>query len=157
MHFLRGGDALGRDVEGEVSYLDAVKSDLRRDEGCVEHAYTDSQGYLTIGVGRLIDGRIGGKLRPDEIDLMLENDITQAEAVARTLFPAFAGLSDARKAVCVEMAFNLGQTRLAAFQRLREAVSAGAWEQASAEMLDSRWAEQVGARAQRLAKAMKEG
>ena len=134
-----------------------VKDQLKADEGVRESAYTDSQGYLTIGVGRLIDGRIGGKLRPDEIDLMLENDIAQAEATARTLFPAFESLSDARKAVLTEMAFNLGSARLAAFQRFRQAVYAGAWAQAAAEMMDSRWAEQVGARAQRLATQMREG
>lgn len=140
-----------------MSHRDIVRAQLRIDEGCVEHAYTDSEGYLTIGVGRLIDARRGGKLRPDEISLMLENDITEAEADAKVLFPSFPGLSENRQAVLVNMAFNLGQKRLAEFKRFRDAIEAGAWEQAAAEMLDSRWAEQVGSRAQRLAKQMREG
>lgn len=140
-----------------MTYRDIAKAELKVDEGSVPHAYADSRGYWTIGVGRLIDERLGGGLSQDEIDRLLENDIDRAEATAKALFPAFSSLSDARKAVLLNMAFNLGSARLAAFQRFREAVSAGAWEQAAAEMLDSRWAEQVGARAHRLAKQMKEG
>ena len=140
-----------------MTYRDIAKAQLRVDEGSIPHAYKDSLGYLTIGVGRLIDERLGGGLSPDEIDLLLENDLTRAEATAKALFPTFSSLSDARKAVLLNMAFNLGSARLAAFQRFREAVSAGAWEQAAAEMLDSRWAEQVGDRAKRLAAQFKEG
>lgn len=140
-----------------MGYREALKEQLKQDEGVRESAYTDSLGYLTIGVGRLIDTRVGGKLSPDEIDMLLEHDIDQAERAAKGLFQGFESLSDARKAVLVAMAFNLGGARLAAFQRLREAVSAGAWEQAATEMLDSRWAEQVGERAKRLARQMKEG
>ena len=140
-----------------MSHRDIVRAQLRIDEGEVPHAYPDSEGYWTIGVGRMIDKRLGGRLRPDEIALMLENDIRDAEEDAKTLFPGFLALSDARKAVLVNMAFNLGRDRLAAFQRFRGAVEAQEWERAAAEMLDSRWATQVGIRAQRLAKQMKEG
>lgn len=140
-----------------MSHRDIARAQLRIDEGCVEHAYQDSEGYWTIGVGRLIDKRLGGRLRPDEIDLMLENDIAEAEAIAKALFQSFERLSDTRKAVLINMAHNLGQTRLAGFQRFRAAVEAGAWEQAAAEALDSRWADQVGIRAKRLAQQMREG
>ena len=140
-----------------MSYRDTVRAQLQVDEGTVEHAYQDSEGYLTIGVGRLIDKRVGGRLRPDEIALLLDNDIAAAEADAKALFPGFEGLSDTRKAVLVNMAFNLGRSRLGAFQRFRAAVSEGNWDVAAAEMLDSRWAEQVGQRAVRLAEQMKEG
>lgn len=140
-----------------MTYRDMAKAQLRIDEGCVPHAYADSRGYLTIGIGRLVDERLGGGLSPDEIDLLLENDLTRAEATAKALFPTFSSLSDARKAVLLNMAFNLGSARLAAFQRFREAVSAGNWEQAAAELKDSRWYEQVPARAERLIKQFKEG
>ena len=140
-----------------MNYRDIAKAHLITDEGCIPHAYQDSQGFWTIGVGRLIDERLGGGLSAPEIDLLLSNDMDRAEATAKALFPSFSGLSDARKAVLLNMAFNLGSARLAAFQRFREAVSAGAWEQAAAEMKDSRWAEQVGKRAERLAEQMRQG
>ena len=140
-----------------MSHRDIVRAQLKIDEGTVPHAYMDSEGYWTIGVGRLIDKRLGGHLRPDEIDFLLDNDIERAEEEAKAMFPGFQGLSDARKAVLVNMAFNLGRERLAAFQRFREAIAAQEWDRAAGEMLDSRWAEQVGIRAQRLSKQMKEG
>lgn len=140
-----------------MSHRDIVRAQLRIDEGTVDHAYLDSEGYWTIGVGRLIDKRRGGKLRPDEIDLMLENDIIAHEADARVLFPSFDTLSANRRAVLVNMAFNLGRERLAGFAHFRAAIRDGAFERAAEEMLDSKWATQVGVRAQRLAKQMREG
>lgn len=134
-----------------------VRAQLRIDEHEVPYAYQDSRGYWTIGVGRLIDKRIGGRLRPDEIALMLENDIDEAEAAARALFPSFPRLSVNRRAVLVNMAFNLGRSKLAQFQKMRAAVAAKDYERASVEMLRSTWAKQVGARADRLSQIMKKG
>src|SRR3546814_14026178 len=48
---------------------------LNREEGRIPHAYQDSLGYWTIGVGRLIDKRKGGRLTNVEIDMLLANDI----------------------------------------------------------------------------------
>jgi lysozyme len=140
-----------------VSYLDLARAQLKADEGTVPHAYQDSEGYWTIGCGRLIDKRLGGGLSDDEINYLLNNDLFRADKEARSLFAGFDRLSDARKAVLISMVFNLGQTRLAGFQRLREAVKEQDWEQAAAELLDSKWATQVGQRAVRLANQMRQG
>jgi lysozyme len=140
-----------------MSYREALRETLKRDEGVVEHAYQDSEGYWTIGCGRLIDKRAGGKLSPLEIDILLANDIERAEADAKELFPTFESLSDARKVVLVSMAFNLGRSRLAGFKRLRQAVSEGDFLRAAAEMESSQWFNQVKGRAVRLCKQMKEG
>jgi lysozyme len=140
-----------------LSYLDLARAQLKADEGVIPHAYQDSEGFWTIGCGRLIDKRLGGGLSDDEINYLLNNDLFRAEKTARALFAGFDRLSDARKAVLVNMAFNLGQTRLAGFHRLREAVKEQDWEQAAKEMLDSRWSQQVGQRAVRLANQMRQG
>lgn len=140
-----------------MSYRDTVRAALLTDEKTVEHAYQDSEGFWTIATGRLIDKRAGGKLRHDEMALMLENDITQAEADAKRLFPSFDELSDNRKAVLVNMAFNLGWNRLAGFKKLRAAVAIQDWETAAVEMGSSQWAGQVRGRADRLIKIMREG
>jgi lysozyme len=137
-----------------MSYLDIVRAQLKVDENIKSKPYRDTVGKWTIGVGRNLDD-VG--LRPKEIDLLLENDIEEAESTARTLFPTFDSLSDARKAVLVNMSFNLGLHRLAGFVRFREAVANGQFEAASRHMLDSGWASQVGNRAVRLAKQMKDG
>lgn len=137
-----------------MSYRDIVRAQLRLDEGERFKLYKDSVGKWSIGVGRNLDD-VG--LRPDEVALMLDNDITVAEHTARVLFPSFETLSENRKAVLVNMAFNLGQERLSHFTHFRDAVEAGNWREASEEMLESKWAGQVGVRAKRLAEQMLAG
>ena len=55
------------------------------------------------------------------------------------------------------MAFNMGQTRLQGFRRMLLAISMENWDEAASQMLDSRWAVQVGNRARELSQMMKEG
>jgi lysozyme len=137
-----------------MNYRDIAKAQLRVDEGVRTKPYRDTVGKLTIGVGRNLDD-VG--LSMEEIDLLLENDITTADRTARSLFPTFDKLSEARKAVLVNLAFNLGQQRLAAFKKLRKAIQDEDWTEAAREMGNSLWASQVGARATRLIKQMEIG
>jgi lysozyme len=55
------------------------------------------------------------------------------------------------------MVFNLGMPRFKQFQNMIAAIEAGDWMEASDEMMDSRWAQQVGLRASRLAEMMETG
>lgn len=137
-----------------MGYLDIAKAQLTVDEDRRAKPYRDSVGKLSIGVGRNLDD-VG--LRPDEIDYLLANDLRAAENTARALFRNFEALSDERKAVLINMALNLGLPRLSKFTRLRNAVESGDFELAAIEMKDSAWAVQVGARADRLEKQMREG
>jgi GH24 family phage-related lysozyme (muramidase) len=75
-----------------------LKAQLIRDEDVVEYAYEDSLGFLTIGVGHLIDKRRGGKLPRHIIDALLEWDITQKSAEIYTAFPWVTELDEVRKA-----------------------------------------------------------
>ena len=52
--------------------------------------------------------------------------------------------------VMANMCFNLGITRLLKFKNFLSAMENKDWEKAAVEMIDSRWATQVGARATRL-------
>jgi lysozyme len=137
-----------------MNYRDIAKAQLKVDEGIRAKPYLDSVGKLTIACGRNLDDKGLSML---EIDFLLENDLTDAERDARSLVVTFDKLTDARKAVLLNMALNLGRTRLAGFNRFLEAIHAEAWEQAAAEMLDSTWAKQVKGRADRLARQMREG
>ena len=137
-----------------MSHLDVVRAQLRIDEGVRDKPYHCSAGKLTIGVGRNLDDK---GLKADEIALMLDNDILDAERDARALFPSFDTLSVNRRAVLVNMAFNVGRDRLAGFKKFRAAVEAGEFYKAADEMLDSQWAKQVGLRAARLSMQMREG
>lgn len=136
-----------------MSYLDILNPQLRIDEGVRTYPYVDTVGRISLGVGRNLTD-VG--VRPGEIDLMLSNDIVDAEHVARGLLPNFDQLTDLRKAVMVNMAFNLS-IKLAGFRQMLDAVRTGRWNDAADEMLDSTWATQVGARATRLAEQMRMG
>jgi lysozyme len=53
------------------------------------------------------------------------------------------------------MAFNLGRARLGKFVRFLGAVHLGHWDEAAEEMMQSKWATQVGQRAITLSKMMR--
>lgn len=135
----------------------AIVDELRRDERIVPSAYQDSLGYWTIGVGRLIDKRKGGRLRDEEIDFLLMNDIAEKEEELDAAIPWWRTLSDARQRVLLNMCFNLGIKGLLGFKNTLAMVKAGDYDGAAAGMLSSKWAKQVGARATRLSEMMKEG
>lgn len=129
---------------------------IKEHEGIVPHAYTDSRGYLTIGVGRLIDEKLGGKLSDDEIDYLLTNDLNRCVEEAAT-YPWYAGMNEARQAVIISMLFNLGKPNFDKFQNMQAALLVGDYGLASREMLKSRWANQVGKRANELSEMMESG
>lgn len=131
-----------------------IVDQLRRDEGDSPTCYPDHFGYWTIGVGRLIDAKKGGGLRPDEIAYLLNNDIQDRREALTKALPFFAGLSTARQGVLINMAFNMGVAGLLKFKQMLAAVEAGHWGLAAKEMLDSQWARQVPKRAVRLASQM---
>ena len=57
----------------------------------------------------------------------------------------------------INMVFNLGMVGFKKFKRMIACLSVEDYEGASEEMLNSKWVKQVGNRAVRLAKQMKEG
>jgi lysozyme len=132
-------------------------AELRRDEGVDRSAYQDHLGFWTIGVGRLIDRRKGGGLSDEEIDYLLQNDIKRFAKELDKALPWWRGLDPVRQRVILNMAFNLGTAGLLSFKNTLAAVKAGEWAKASAGMLASKWAKQVGLRAVRLAHMMKHG
>ncbi len=134
-----------------MSYLDILRAQLPIDEGEVDHAYQDSEGYWTIGIGHLIDPRVGGKVSKAVIDLMFGEDMATAEIEARRLFHNFGTLSEHRKAALCNLSFNLGFLRLSKFVRFIDAVNAERWDDAGKELRDSKWYTQVKTRGERIA------
>jgi len=120
-------------------------------EGKRHHVYECSSGKLTIGVGRNLED-LG--LTDGEIDFLLRNDLMRVQAELLQSVPCFRRLSETRQDVLIDMCFNLGISRLMQFQKMLTALEIGDYMEAAAEMLDSRWAKQVGIRAVRLAKMM---
>ena len=135
----------------------AMKAELRRDEGFVGHAYEDTEGFLTIGIGRLIDKRRGGGITEDEALYLLDRDIERFEQELDAKLSWWRTLDDVRQRVILNMAFNLGVEGLLKFKNTLAAVKEGRWDDAARGMENSRWHNQVGQRAFRLERMMRYG
>ena len=129
---------------------------LKRHEGFRSKPYQCSANKTTIGYGRNLQD-VG--ITEGEAVSLLNNDIQIATVAAETFVgkECWTGLSDTRKCVLINMVFNLGLPRLMYFHKFRAALLTPDFVLAAREMLDSKWATQVGDRAQELAKQMNTG
>ena len=134
--------------------LDDLKQQLVKHEGCELIPYKCTAGKLTIGVGRNIEDR---GITYNEAMFMLENDLILYTQELEAAFPVVAALDDVRAMTLINMAFNLGISRLSKFQKMWEAIEANDFDAASLEMLDSKWAKDVGNRAIELSEQMRTG
>lgn len=136
---------------------DKLRRLLSEHEGRIPHAYQDSLGYWTIGVGHLIDKRKGGKLPEHIIDALLDYDIDEHAKPLYAALPWMHGLDEVRQAVLCDMSFNLGVTGLLKWTNTLQDVRDGNYASAAARMRSSLWARQVKSRAVRLSKMMETG
>lgn len=122
---------------------DKLKMELMHDEGMVLHAYKDSLGVLTIGVGRNIDAAHGGGISQMEALEMLNNDIAHTWTALHTALPWIEALPDNHQRVLMNMAFNLGVHGLQQWPNFLDAMRTGDRARAKAELFNSKWAYQV--------------
>ena len=132
----------------------ALKNRLLKHEGLCLKPYRCSAGKLTIGIGRNLDD-VG--LSQNEAFYLLENDLKACENLCRDTFSWFETLNLIRQGVVIEMVFNLGINGFLGFKRMIKALIIRDYGGASDEMLNSRWAEQVGRRATVLSTLMRTG
>lgn len=135
-------------------FLAILRDDLKRDEGLRLLPYADSVGKLTIGYGRNLSDNGITQL---EAAAMLDQDISRHVSDLYQALPWVMKLDGPRQTVLANMCFNLGIKRFLGFKNMLASVQAGNYQQAAVEMLDSVWADQVGARATRLASVMHSG
>ncbi len=131
-----------------------LKDQLIIDEALRLKPYRDTVGKLTIGIGRNLDDR---GITRDEAMALLETDLNLVEAELDGALPWWRQMNEARQNVLANMCFNLGLSKLLGFKNTLAAMKRGDYPAAAAGMLDSLWARQVGARAQRLATIMRTG
>ena len=129
---------------------------LKRHEGVKSHVYKCSAGYESIGVGRNIS-KSGLGLSEDEVDYLLESDISRVIKELSSEYPWFSSLDDVRKDAMIDISFNLGATRLRGFRRALAAMDAADYKTASLEFLDSKWSRDVKGRSTELAYMIETG
>ena len=137
--------------------IEALREQLKIDEGVKYEIYKDHLGYPTFGIGHLITendpehGKPDGtEISEDRVNEIFETDVAKFVSEAKILFQDLDDLPDVAQQVIVNMAFNMGRPRLSKFKNFIAGVYDRDWTRAAEEMMDSRWATQVGDRAIRL-------
>lgn len=128
--------------------LNEVRKRLIEHESIKLMPYRCTAGKLTIGVGRNLDDRGISQATATQ---MLEEDIEIVLDELKRALPYWDQLKWNYKEALVDLAFNMGVPRLMMFKRMLAAIEADEPEKASEELLDSRYASQVGIRASNIA------
>lgn len=134
--------------------LNDLKQQLIKHEGLELMPYKCSAGYLTIGAGRNLESR---GITYDEAMYLLENDLTLYHTELMKAFPVVDQLDVVRQYTLLNMAFNLGITKLRQFKLMWAAIEENNFEVAAQEMLSSKWSRDVGQRALQLSEQMRTG
>ena len=137
--------------------VDKLREQLKIDEGVKYKVYNDHLGYPTFGIGHLVTEQdqeygkpVGTPVSEERVNAVFDNDVAIYMSEAKKVFPNLEQLPEEAQQVIVNMTFNMGAPRLAKFKKFIAGVNAGDWNTAAVEMMDSRWAKQVGNRAERL-------
>lgn len=110
---------------------------------------------LTIGIGHNVESN---PLSNAVIEQICSDDIDIAiKELDRSWSHWKKDLADPRQNVLIEMVFNLGYPRFSTFQKMIKAITVKDYDKAATEMLSSKWAVQVGRRANHLADQMRLG
>mgnify|MGYP003145187785 CR=1 FL=1 len=124
-------------------------------EGYKQHVYLCSENVATIGYGHVV-ANCGPGLSKTQAERILLEDLQECyEDLERDC--VYVRQNDVRKAVLLDMRFNLGYAGLKRFKKFRAALIVDNFELAANEMLDSRWARQVKTRAVRLSHMVRSG
>jgi lysozyme len=129
---------------------------LMFEEGFRADAYYCSEGYPTIGIG----WKIGSKDQSlDDFKVMtISKDAALAQCHDESLVLSinlhgviccWEELNEARQAILVSMAYQMGLAGLMKFKKMIAAIEKGDFNEAANEGLKSRWANQTPGRANR--------
>lgn len=126
---------------------ETLRQQLVRHEGLRLKPYRDTLGYLTIGVGRNLDGR---GITEDEAMTLLDHDLDLCLRLLTGKFAWFASLDPIRQRALVDLCFNLGMAGLLEFRQTLASLERGDYAQAGQQLQASRWFRQVGLRGPRI-------
>lgn len=143
--------------------LDQIKEDLIRHEGYVTEIYLDSENLPTFGIGHLVTESdmehtwpVGTPVTDERILQVFHDDCNEAVTDAECVVDDLYSHSDECIRVLVNMAFNLGRTRLSKFKNMLAAVNQKDYATAAEEMIDSKWYRQVKRRGEELVELMRD-
>tara|TARA_R100000458_G_scaffold57065_1_gene62691 strand:- start:632 stop:1051 length:420 start_codon:yes stop_codon:yes gene_type:complete len=133
---------------------DILLEQLKDFEGLELKAYQCTAGKTTIGLGRNLDDY---GITEEEAYYLAKNNIYELEDELDRAISWWRQLDDARQRALINLAYNVGTTTLLKFKKTLEYLENGLYEEAGDEVLDSRWATQVGRRAVFISNVFKTG
>lgn len=134
--------------------LDKLKDQLLTHEGLRLFPYKCTSGKTTIGIGRNLED-IG--ITEDEAYILLETDIKRVQRQLDKLWPHWRMMVEPRQAALINFVFNVGIGTAGKFKNAMEALKQSDYDTAAREFLDSRWAKQVGKRAEQVTEQIRTG
>jgi lysozyme len=142
--------------------INKLREQLKIDEGVKYEVYDDHLGYKTFGIGHLVKttdeeygAPVGTPVSEDRVNSVFDEDVETYINESKKVFSNLEDMPQEVQQVIVNMCFNMGAPRLSQFKKFIKAIQDEDWATASVEMLDSRWANQVGSRADRLSDRIK--
>ena len=123
---------------------DLIKKRLIDFEGLILKSYTCPTGYTSVGVGRNLETN---GITEEEAMYLLNNDITNVIKDLDKHWIAWRKLPITAQYVCIDVVFNMGINTWMSLRMTRSYMELNEWEKAGDELLNSKYAEQVGRRA----------
>jgi len=146
--------------------IELTKNQLRIDEGLVLVVYPDTLGNSSIGYGFNKDAN----QYPQEIlpyidnenhitlevaEYLLHTETENAYKSAMRIFPDFDHYPRRKQAALVNMIYNMGVGSFLTFKNTIQHIKNCEWQRASTNILLSKYAKQVGKRAERIADVLR--
>ena len=145
---------------------------FKLNEGNKPKVYEDSKGNRTIGIGFNLEDAgnkrflkeqgidinelfRGRELTDKETKILYNHSLRQAFADAQKFDPDLAKRPEAARMAIVDMAFNLGLTKLNKFKKMKAGLMNNDYQTAADEMVDSNWYKQVKSRGPRMVAVMR--
>lgn len=149
-------------VNKEKMDINKLREQLKIDEGVKYEVYDDHLGYKTFGIGHLVKSTdeeygvpVGTPVSEERVNSVFDKDVITYIDESKKVFGNLEEMPGEVQQVIVNMCFNMGAPRLSQFKKFIRAIHDEEWATASLEMLDSKWANQVGERANRLSDRIK--
>lgn len=158
-----------QEVEMEMLDMPEMITRLKLHEGCSLKPYKCPAGKLTIGIGRNTEDNpftadelkaIGDwkhGITREAAHYLCRNDIERCVADLKKNLKWFEGLDKERKYALIDLCFNMGINKLLTFKKTLASIACGNYRTAAEQLLQSKYASQVGKRAKRIAKLIETG
>lgn len=152
------------DNVSESEMKEILKNSIKHSEGLYLQPYLDPPGntnnQYSVGYGHLIkkgEEELMNGVTKEQAEQIFDKDFNEHTTATAKNFHGFDKLDSARKAVVLDMGFNMGPSWETVLTDAAKAIQEQRWQDAYKEILNTKYAKQVGPRAQRNANVIVSG